>query len=134
MYCIGILFSKLSILVLFIKVFAPSRRGRVYWVNICLTVLNVVFYVAMVITLIFQCVPRAKITIPTLPGQCIDLFMSYLLTAIFNVMSDFFILTFPVWAIWQLQMPNNRKFCSCVSFIAGILYVRSVSRWANNRS
>jgi hypothetical protein len=133
MYCAGILCSKLSILFLFIEVFVIKRRGVVFCVNMTIVGCNILFYVAMIFALALQCIPRAKITIPGLPGRCIDIYPTYMVTAVFNVLSDFFILCFPVWAIWQLQMPNNRKFCSTVSFTAGILYVHFLVKVLFNR-
>lgn len=117
------MFSKLSILLLFMKVFVPFKRGAVYWTNQALIYVNGLFYFGAVISLICQCIPRAKISNPTLPGKCTDVYLSFMISGVFNVLSDFFILIFPIWAIWHLQMPMKRKFGISIVFATGVLYV-----------
>lgn len=123
MYCIAIMFAKLSILLLYMKIFVPSRRGGVFWVNQTLIYVNALFYFGAVIALICQCIPRAKISNPRLPGRCTNVYLSFMISGVFNVLSDFFILAFPLWAIWHLQMPLKRKFGVSVVFATGVLYV-----------
>jgi hypothetical protein len=123
MYCIGIMFAKLSVLLLYIQVLVPCRRGGVYWANQLLIWVNVLFYFGVVVALICQCIPRAKISNPTLPGMCTNVYLSFMISGVFNVLSDFFILVFPLWAIWHLQMPLKRKFSISVVFATGALYV-----------
>ncbi|KAF7503777.1 hypothetical protein GJ744_003269 [Endocarpon pusillum] len=120
MYCIGIMFTKLSILLHYMKLFVPNRRGGVFWANQVLIYVNGLFYIAAVVALIFQCIPRARISNPSLPGQCINVHLSFLISGIFNLLSDFFILIFPLWAIWHLQMPLKRKFGASIVFAAGV--------------
>ena len=122
MYCIGVAFSKISILLLFMKIFVPHRQVVVYWTNLLLIVTNAMFYVGGMVALIFQCSPRAKISNPKLPGTCTNVYLSFLLSGVWNVLSDFFILVFPIWAIWQLQMPLKRKFGTAIVFATGVLY------------
>jgi hypothetical protein len=122
MYCIGIMFSKFSILFLFMKVFVPVREGLVYWANLLLICTNALFYIGGVGGLLCQCIPRAKISNPTLPGRCTNVYLSFMLSGIWNVLSDFFILNFPLWAVWHLQMPLKRKFGITIVFATGVLY------------
>ncbi len=123
MYCIGVLFSKLSILFLFMKVFVPVREGLVYWTNLLLIYLNAAFYIGGAVALICQCIPRAKISNPLVPGHCTNVYLSFMLSGVWNVLSDFFILVFPMWAIWHLHMPLKRKLGITIVFAAGALYV-----------
>jgi hypothetical protein len=122
-YCIAIMFAKLSILLLYMKIFVPTRRGGVFWANQVLIYVNALFYFGAVVALICQCIPRAKISNPRLPGRCTDVYLSFMISGVFNVLSDFFILAFPLWAIWHLQMPLKRKFGVSVVFATGVLYV-----------
>lgn len=124
-YCIGIMFSKLAILFLFMKVLVPVHEGLIYWVNQTLIWTNAAFYLGGVGGLICRCIPRAKISQPWLPGRCTNVYLSFLLSGYWNVMSDFFILAFPMWAIWRLQMPLKRKFGVTFVFAVGFLYVLS---------
>jgi hypothetical protein len=123
MFCIGILFSKLSILSIFIKVFVPFHEGLIYWVNQLLIYTNVMFYVGALVVLLLQCIPRAKISTPMLPGHCIDVYLFVVISGAWNVVSDFVILAFPVWAIWYLNMPLNRRLGIGILFGTGALYV-----------
>jgi hypothetical protein len=63
MYCIGIIFSKL-----YMQVFVPCGRGDVCWANQVLIWVNALFYFGVVVALICQCIPREKISNPTLSG------------------------------------------------------------------
>lgn len=123
LYAPATAFLKVSILLLFLQVFVPRRGSVVWWLNISLIVTNCLTYFALMIVMIFECVPRAKITQPYLDGRCINGYDVYLTNASFNSVSDFFILIYPLWAIWKLQMPNNRKLASSVAFLTGVLYV-----------
>jgi hypothetical protein len=102
MYGVAIMFAKLSILLLYMKIFVPNRRGGVFWVNQALIHASALFYVGSVVALICQCTPRAKISNLKLPGRCINVHLNYMISGVFNVLSDFFILAFPLWAIWHL--------------------------------
>lgn len=117
------MFAKLSILLLYMKLFVPNRRGGVFWANQVLIYVNALFYVGAVVALICQCIPRAKISHPRLPGRCTNVYLSFMISGVFNVLSDFFILIFPLWAIWHLQMPLKRKFGVSIVFATGVLYV-----------
>lgn len=117
------MFAKLSILLLYMKIFVPTRRGGVFWVNQVLIYINTLFYTGAVVALICQCIPRAKISNPRSPGRCTNVYLSFMISGVFNVLSDFFILIFPLWAIWHLQMPLKRKFGVSIVFATGILYV-----------
>lgn len=123
MYCFSIMFAKLSILLFFMKIFVPTRRGGVFWVNQVLIYINALLYIGSVVALLCQCIPRAKISNPTLPGRCTNVRLSVMISAVLNVVSDFFILVLPLWAIWHLQMPLKRKFGVSIVFATGVLYV-----------
>ncbi|ERF76651.1 hypothetical protein EPUS_04471 [Endocarpon pusillum Z07020] len=125
MYCIGIMFAKLSILLLYMKLFVPIRRGGVFWANQVLIYVNGLFYIGAVVALICQCIPRAKISQPRLPGRCTNVYLSFMISGVFNVLSDFFILIFPLWAIWHLQMPLKRKFGVSIVFATGVFALLS---------
>lgn len=115
------MFLKLSILFFFLKVFMPIRRGAVYWINILLCWLNALFYISCVIALACQCIPRSKLSNPKIEGKCLDVYLIFIVTGVCNVLSDFFILIFPLWAIWHLNMPLTRKLHVSVIFAVGAL-------------
>ena len=121
------MFSKLSILFIFMKVFASFHEGLIYWVNQLLIYINVMFYMVVMLAWLLRCVPRAKISNPMLPGRCIDLYLFVVISGAWNVLSDFVILVFPLWAIWYLNMPLNRRLGIGILFGTGALYVHPVS-------
>lgn len=74
-----------------------------------LSVINIIFYVALSFALIFQCQPLEKAWIPEVAGKCIN--QDALLTSSgpFNIVSDFLIFLLPAWAIYKLQLPIRRR-------------------------
>ena len=70
---------------------------------------------------IFECTPREKIWNPSLPGTCINIQLSFVITAVINIVSDVTILLLPLAWIWQLQMPVTRKLGVSAVFATGLL-------------
>ncbi|GAW21830.1 hypothetical protein ANO14919_113550 [Xylariales sp. No.14919] len=81
---------------------------------------NLFFYLAIFFAFVFACVPRSKITNPTLPGRCISTNASILATSAINVVSDISILIIPTVAVWNLQLTPRKKFGVSVVFAVGI--------------
>ena len=121
MYNFAILFSKLSILCLFMEVLIPMRAGPVYWAYMILIVSNIMLYAGGNIALFAACIPRAKLTKPWLRGRCINVDLYFMISGSWNVVSDLFILVFPLWAIWRLKLPIKRRIGVSIVFGASIL-------------
>jgi hypothetical protein len=115
--------AKASILVGLKRIFDDTDRGFVQWSFIVLIALNGAFYFATFISFIAACVPRAKITDPTIPGTCIASNGSILATSVCNILSDFAILILPISVVWSLQMPLKMKMTVVVVFATGLLFV-----------
>ena len=125
-YMIAIAFVKLSILMLYLRVFVPNRQAnRVLSIAIGFSIaVNVVYYITNTVSLIAQCVPREKIWNPFLAGgHCIDVAVIYKATGIFNILSDFAILILPMPAIWKLHVQSAKKVGLAAVFATGFLYV-----------
>ncbi|KAE8157854.1 hypothetical protein BDV40DRAFT_304749 [Aspergillus tamarii] len=114
-----IFITKLSILLLFLRVFAPSFKGITYLLIQLLIWLNFLFYFADTILKIFECTPRSKIWDEHVPGHCININGPILAASIFNVVSDFLILLLPIVCVWRLQMTFKKKICTSAVFVAG---------------
>ncbi|KAF7514167.1 hypothetical protein GJ744_004492 [Endocarpon pusillum] len=135
-----ILITKISILLLYSKLFAPSRKSATY-INIQLLLyLCILFYTAITLAKIFQCTPRTKIWNPTLPGRCIKLGALFIASSVFNTSSDFAILVIPIFVVWRLQIPIERKVWISVAFtgasfapVAGILRMVATIQGAASR-
>lgn len=121
MYNCAILFLKLSILCLFMEILIPMKAGPVYFAYMVLIVSNVMLYGGGNIAMLAACVPRAKITKPWLPGRCINVDLYFLISGSWNVVSDFFIVVFPIWAIWQLKLPVKRRIGVSIVFGTSLL-------------
>ncbi|KAI9830791.1 MAG: hypothetical protein M1826_004425 [Phylliscum demangeonii] len=109
---------KLSILMLYYRIFAPSR-GTKRFITLIMTVL-LGFYTANMFVKIFLCSPRQRIWDKSVPGHCANLAQLYLATAIVNVVSDFYILVLPLPSIWHLQIPLRRRLGLISVFSAGL--------------
>lgn len=125
-YSPTILAAKLTILLQLIRIFAPSKRGLVYRLFQSLIWLNACFYIANVLSVIFQCSPIDKAWLASTPGSCVDTNLNLVITGSINVISDVLILLLPLWTIWHLELPVRAKLGVSVAFGAGILYVITV--------
>ena len=120
-YCPIILVTKLSILLLYLRVFAPKRM--IYIVIHLLLWANCLFYTAGLLVEIFQCNPIRKAWRTFLPGTRINQGTAQLASAVFNTFSDFAILILPMRAIWELKLPSGQKMGVLAVLGAGLLYV-----------
>lgn len=121
MYPMLIFIVKISILLLYRRIFAPSRRTKIF-IGVLLVFLFL-FYLSNMMVKIFLCTPRKLIwdKDPKIKGRCINPHALYLVTAIINVLSDFYILLLPLPAIWHLQIPLARRIGLMFAFSAGLL-------------
>ncbi|KAI1824386.1 hypothetical protein F4861DRAFT_548769 [Xylaria intraflava] len=121
LYCPTMLFAKYTVLrqieVIFYKHQHKKLASKIIW---GLIIANSVFYLSIFITFLLACIPRAKISNPTLEGHCIDTNASILATSVINVVSDFTILIIPLAAVWQLKLRPRVKFGISIVFAVGI--------------
>lgn len=113
--------TKLSILLQFMRIFVPHRRGTAYYF-IHLTIwLNLFYYLAATLVSICTCIPRRKIWEPWTPGRCLDISKVICVSSIINVISDVMILMIPLFCVSSLQMPLKQKIGISVVFATAIL-------------
>ncbi|KAK8091421.1 hypothetical protein PG997_001782 [Apiospora hydei] len=100
---VSILFVKLSILLLYIRIFFPvgvDRKGTFWWLIQGVIWMNVIYTVSLVLALALQCVPYG------LPwgSSCTNQWLVIIFASIVNIISDFAILFIPVasWAVVSL--------------------------------
>lgn len=113
--------AKLLILVQYLRIFAPTRRGFTFWGSHILIWTNLIFYVAIFFVVIFECIPREKIWNPTRRGTCVNINAVFITTGTWNVFSDLCILILPIRAIWLLQMATRKKWQISAVFATGLL-------------
>jgi large subunit ribosomal protein L36e len=112
---------KLSILLMYVRLFMPLRPTKTFYVTRAIIWFNSMFYFAVLWITIFECVPRRKIWRPEVPGRCIITSPVILISAVINVLSDFSILFLPIGCIWRLQLDVKRKVAVSAVFGVGLM-------------
>ena len=120
-----VMLAKASILLLLARIFAPSHKGFIYVTVHVLIWLNLLFYGAITMVKVIQCIPRARIWDTSVPGTCIDLTAVLKTTGVFNTVSDFLILVLPICEVWKLQMEIRQKLCVSAAFGIGLMCAAS---------
>lgn len=108
-YSISLLTTKLSIMLLILRVFCSVHFDLPYFLTMGLMIVNTAFYLCFLIVPTVACQPRTKIWTPQLPGKCLEVTQLYLASAIFNFLSDIAMLSVPILLIWRLQISKRRK-------------------------
>ena len=111
--------TKISILLLYKRIFSSLRFHKVIWGCICFVGAA---GTATTLVAIFSCRPVQAFYDSSVSGTCIDDVQFYLATAIINMMHDFIILVLPIPLVWRLQMPMRNKLVATALFVTGGLY------------
>ena len=114
-----ILFTKASILILYLRVFNPVHR-TVIILHVVLWA-NFTFYFTATFVEAFPCVPIRKVWYPLLEGHCFDQLAGQTASAAINTFSDFVILLVPIANIWGLQLYTKGRLGLLLIFGFGIL-------------
>lgn len=105
-------------LLLYMRLF-PSRILRI----ICQ--LTIVFFVAILITIIFSmcfmCKPISYSFVPIPPGHCGDLQSFELYTAIMSLLCDLWVVILPMPILWRLQMSKSKRLGLVAVFSVGLM-------------
>lgn len=119
-YTLVILFTKTSILLLYLRVFSPARPLRVV-IHITLWV-HVTFYIVGFFMALFMCSPREALSNPYVQhAKCLDTRAFKVVSAVLNVVSDFAILVIPISTVWTLKMQRKQKIRTIAIFATGLL-------------
>lgn len=118
-----IFFAKLSILLLFLRIFVIAPGTKTYYAIHFIIWFNMLFYLANLPVEIWACVPRRKIWQPTLPGHCLNNDALLITGGVVNVVTDWAILSIPLFSIGRLQMPLLKKIGVLAVFATGFLQV-----------
>ncbi|KAF3765041.1 hypothetical protein M406DRAFT_107002 [Cryphonectria parasitica EP155] len=126
---VGILFARLSVLLLYLRSFYPRgvTRGGPWWAIHAVIWINVLYSIALILVVCLQCVPYG------LPfgDTCINEWLLLVLSSIINIISDFAILVIPLALIFKLQMSQNKRWAMWALFAFGSLApLASVARLA----
>ncbi|EAW10210.1 uncharacterized protein ACLA_046760 [Aspergillus clavatus NRRL 1] len=115
-----IFITKLSILLLYLRVFAPAFKSRTYFCIHALIWLNLGFYLPDTVVKVFECSPRSRIWDKRIEGRCLNINIPFIVTSAINVVSDFLILILPIVSVWHLQMRSSKKWGTSAIFAAGV--------------
>ncbi|KAF7502497.1 hypothetical protein GJ744_005654 [Endocarpon pusillum] len=128
---VGMFFTKASILLLFHRFFVVegSRRTKVWWAIWFVFWWNLLYAIALVLSVAFQC--TGKRAVVEAGKECVNGFAVLICASVINVTTDLMILIIPVVAIWGLRMPSEKKWRLSAVFAIGFLGVlASVARLA----
>jgi hypothetical protein len=117
-YPFCIYFVKLSILLLYIRVFGVARSVRLSsWFEICLFTLFYLAYAGVQIASLIQCVTADSVK----TGLCKDVYALTIAQGAFNVLSDFYVFIIPIGCIVRLQVTKRQKVGLLFIFLAGLI-------------
>ncbi|KAK6859332.1 hypothetical protein PG995_002968 [Apiospora arundinis] len=117
---LSILLVKLSILLLYIRIFFPvgvDRKGTSWWVIQGVMWMNVAYTIALVLALALQCVPYGR----PWGNSCVNQWLVLVFASIVNVISDFAVFLTPIAAVWRLQVSSSKKWAVISLFAFGTL-------------
>ena len=115
----GIMFAKLSILLLYHHIFKINRRFKLAVYT--MMAFSVAYCSACALVYLFSCTPEKKTWNIALPGKCIDLTVVDKVIGGFNILTDFLILVLPVPMIWGLSLTKSKKLALSAVFGTGLL-------------
>lgn len=118
-YSVTILLAKLSILLLYLRVFSPARR--VHFAVLAVIMANVTIYVVGMFIEIFRCKPRKKIWLTWIEGECISEIAVNITGAVWNTVSDFVILIIPLNTVRALKVKKSSKIGVMAILATGLL-------------
>lgn len=116
---------KISILLFYIRIFSVlSHFTRIIWIAILIIAAS---GVANTLISIFSCTPIRAFWDPSTPGTCINDVAFYYWTAVFNCITDLFILVAPMPVIWRRDL-THKVAVTALFMLGGLTFVVSILR------
>ena len=118
-YCTSVVFPKLSILAMYLRIFPVEKVYRY-------TVFIIMFIVAANglcgdLTSLLSCRPLAARWDPAVQGNCINVTNYWRFISLANIISDVAILVIPLPIVWKLHISLPQKLGLTVVFLTGSL-------------
>ncbi|KAK8056786.1 hypothetical protein PG993_002013 [Apiospora rasikravindrae] len=107
---------KLSILAMYDRLFPTKFMRRAV---LSLAIVAMLWYLAVVLVVIFQCDPIPRSWGGTTEGHCIDHYSYYTGLAVPHIVIDIIILSLPIREVRRLQIVNWQKAAVCGMFLLG---------------
>ncbi|KAK6953010.1 hypothetical protein Daesc_005307 [Daldinia eschscholtzii] len=126
---VSIFFARLSILLLYIRIFFPigATRSTFWWVIQLVIWLNLLYTIALILVTTLQCVPYH------LPwgNSCVNQWLVLVMASTINIITDIAVLVIPIASISKLHTARKRKWAIWALFAFGALApVVSIARLA----
>jgi len=121
-YCFLVLFVKLSILLLYRRIFTMLNKifQIGWWILMCG---SIAWFLLTLIIAFVQCRPLSSNWTTNPNDACDHPYSLAILSGILNVINDFFILLLPAPVIWNLQVPAKQRFAVLGIFALGSLVI-----------
>ena len=118
---LALFFSKMSVLLLYVRLFTPTRKLRaLIYFGILWTIL---INFTSIIVVAALCAPRQHESLSSLSSiqRCGQLQAWAVVQGSLNVILDFYILYLPVPVVWNLKMTQKRKLGVLAIFMTGLM-------------
>ncbi|KAK5659750.1 hypothetical protein OQA88_961 [Cercophora sp. LCS_1] len=115
-YNLSILFTKLSILVLYLRVLTHEWVRKLTWVVIAIVAIYNAWAIAMYLTM---CIPIQRMWDPTVPGKCHPWSVWWALTYL-HIITDFMIFLVPLPVLVPMTIPMRQKAGLLAVFMVGL--------------
>jgi hypothetical protein len=119
-YNISLIFTKISILLLYVRILDASRTR--YGCYILLGIV-IAYGTWLLFSSIFPCVPVASFWDKEIPGHCLRESTVWFTNASLNIATEIAIFILPLRVISTLSLPQRQKFGVYFVFALGFLYV-----------
>ncbi|KAI9678330.1 MAG: hypothetical protein M1817_006276 [Caeruleum heppii] len=117
-YFTTIFITKISILLLYRRIFTLRQRGfRIaFWAILVYS--TVVWFISFFCAL-FQCMPVNYNWDRTIPGYCLNVYLFTIVSSVMNILADVLILVMPLPLIWKLYASRANKIVLSFVFLLG---------------
>lgn len=119
-------FTKVSILLMFLRFFCPpgTHKGKIFYVIWATFWFNVAYGIALVLVVVLQCAGKGDMP----SSQCVNTFLVLVTASVIDVLSGLVMLAIPIYTVWDLHMPTQRKIGLSAVFGVGFMYVSRITR------
>jgi hypothetical protein len=121
-YSIALFLTKVSILLLYLRLFPDKQFVKTCWVIIASMA---AFLIWTVFGWMFMCTPVDYFWIKSIKGRCFNPLWVYFTNAPFQIVTDFVLFGLPLPILRKLQLPRRQKTSLVLLFGIGLLYVPS---------
>ena len=123
LYLGAVLFPKLAILAIYLRVFTTPSYRVACWALAALLIAN---WLAFTITTFMMCTPLEYLwNKAIIGGHCFNINLFYRWSAFPNIVTDVVMLVLPLPAVWKLHTSRNIKIGLTITFAAGSMFVFS---------